>query len=87
MFLLHRIKNIRIRPSTLFQSLSIFKNVHSESGLKKLMIGLLNSPNTCGWKANPQRKSSDLKITGYVWAGSEEENSLELSWFVSKLEI
>ena len=50
-------ENIQIRPSTRFQILSAFKTFHFEGRIKKAA----DSPDTCGRKVNPQRKSHGFK--------------------------
>ena len=48
---------IRIRPSTRFQIVCGFKNFHSGERIQKVVDSHANSPDTCGRKANPERKS------------------------------
>lgn len=60
------LKNIQIWPSTQFQILCMFKYLHSGE-----QIHVLDSPDTCGRKANPQRKIFRLKnISRYMWKGA-----------------
>ena len=54
-------KNIRICPSTRFQIVCGFKNIHSRERIQKVADSHVNSPDTCGRKANPDRKSCGFK--------------------------
>ena len=51
----------RIRPSTRFQIVCGFKNSHSGERIQKVAGSHANSPDTCGQKANPERKSCGFK--------------------------
>ena len=53
--------NIRIPPSTRFQIVCLLKNFHSGERIQKVADSHANSPDTCGRKANPERKSCGFK--------------------------
>ena len=48
-----------------------FKNIHSGERIQKFPDSPENSPDTCGQKANPERKCCGFKKSGYVWKGSK----------------
>ena len=55
------IQKYPIRLSTRFQIVCGFKNIHSRERIKKVADSHANSPDTCGLKANPERKSCGYK--------------------------
>ena len=82
-------ENIRIRPSTRFQILSVFKNFHSGEWIQKVVDSHTGLLDTFGQKANPQRKSYGFKNIRYVWTGPQFSlcNCIVRQYVLSKAEI